>query len=371
MIIMPIVSLVLMPIVGPVIDRFSYKKIIILGQLFSIVSLIAYGATYATPYGQKHLFLNAVLIITALKITDQFVSTTQMAARHQLVLDDDLQAVTGYIGSANGATSLLSSVVGGAIYMLVPFPFFVFLEIVTELATLAITLTLDYNFNTQPTEVEEVVNDSGSFIDGIKYLYSRKSLFVFLLEALFLNFAISGVNVGLPILALKTLKLSSFEFGLIEGAASLGYILAGLVFAKMASPKYPLVLAYRTLFVNGALNMLEAGLLLLPLHNMGYFIGLAIFQLIVSATTVFINNPFFMIIQTDIPTQYQGRILNLDMSISMAIMPIATALFGLLYDLKGIELKGLITLVFFLVGTSIILINFLAPRISKVDYKKV
>jgi hypothetical protein len=294
-----------------------------------------------------------------------------MAARHQLVLDDDLQAVTGYIGSANGATSLLSSVVGGAIYMLVPFPFFIFLEVLTELATLVITLTLDYDFNTHMVEEEAVSEDSGSFIDGIKYLLSRKPLFVFLLEALFLNFVISGVNVGLPILALKSLRLSSFEFGLIEGAASLGYILAGLVFAKMATPKYPLMVAYRTLFVNGALNMLGAGLLLLPLHNWGYFIGLAVLQLIVSATTVFINNPFFMIIQTDIPTQYQGRILNLDMSISMAIMPIATALFGLLYDMQRVDLKALITLVFFLVGASIILINFLAPRISKVDYKKV
>ncbi|WP_253253945.1 MFS transporter [Enterococcus faecium] len=166
-VIQPILAIFLTPIVGPIVDRYDRKKVIIISQLVTLVILAIYGLYWGlSAHPQKGILLQSILLIIVLKTTDQFTYTAQQAAKPDLVLSDDLMKLASYLSMATSISSLLTGVLGAVLYTLLPFWLFVFIEILTEIMTLFITLTMDFRLvHSQEDQLKRATeSDKGSFL---------------------------------------------------------------------------------------------------------------------------------------------------------------------------------------------------------------
>ena len=233
-IVSPIMGLALLPLIGPIVDSFSKKKVIIVSQSITILSLIVYWILF--PQFSSHLFLPTVVLIVVLRGSDQFTSTARQAASIQLVLPDDLQKLSAYSQMSTSTATIVSSIFGAFLYTLLPFQLFILFELVTEVFTAITTSILDFRFNKQnDTElIKDTIEDAEKrslvlFKEGVTYIRNQKYLLFGMIVAVGINF-ISGIfSVGLPILVLQVFNLSNLHFGFAEAINGFGYVFGGLL----------------------------------------------------------------------------------------------------------------------------------------------
>jgi MFS family permease len=370
-IIMPIVALVLLPIVGPVTDKYPRKNIIVISQLVTIVALALYVLYWLT--GAKHFVIATVLLIIVTKATDQFTSNAQQAAKADLVLSDDLTKLAGYTATAQNVSMIVSSVLGAILFTMLSFHVFIAFELFTEVVTLLITLTLDFKLANDCKEAnlhEALENDKGSFKDGMYYISKQKYLFSFILIAIGLNFFSTALSVGMPVMLLKTLHLSNYQYGLTQSFFGGGMILGGIAIAKMKDPKHPFLLSYRLTFATATLLIVMGLCVFLPKNSWLITIYCGMLMLAFGIFIMLINTPPSVWMQKEIPSNMQGRVFNVDMSISMSIAPLGAVLFGLLFDLKLGNPSLLDFALLALAGIGSALVSLISVKIMNIDYAK-
>jgi len=172
--------------------------------------------------------------------------------------------------------------------------------------------------------------------EGFQYLIERKeikSLFVILIA---LNFVIGfSINVPLPFIINNVLKLSSKEFGIIQGAFPVG-VIAGALLVEKACKK---IAYYRLLRVLNCIMSLCMLLIALPVMPVGFELSYAGYLVYYSAVMIifgiiisFIDIPISYTMQSIIPEEYRGRVLSIGVSIGKTMLPAALILSGCLLN---------------------------------------
>lgn len=303
LIVWPIMSMLLMPIVGPVVDRYSRKKVIIISQLFTIFSMVLFTIYWLN--GPKHILAVVVVLKIAIQASDQFTSSAQQAAKVHLVLEDDLGKLAGYTSSASSLSGIISSVAGAALYAFLPFWLFIALEILTECITLLITLTLD--FSLVEKKEEKLDNDKGTFREGINYVRKQKFLFAFILMCTGLNFFSGVFQVGLPMLLIRDLGISNFQYGITESAFSIGMLISGFIIARMQQPHHPFLFSWRLSFLMSLMVGILGTVIFLPRIPWLVTIVISLMLVVYGFAQTLFNIPISVWLQKEIPSKIQGR----------------------------------------------------------------
>lgn len=367
-IISPIIGLVLLPFVGPIIDKYSKKRIIILSQSFTIVGLVAYGLLFS--YIQNYLLEASVVLIAILKISDQFTSTARQASTIHLVVEKHLSKLSAYSQMTSSTASVISSIFGAFFYTLLPFYLFILFELLTEVLTLILTSLL--NFNLQKVE-EKIVPQKQSqlmlFKEGLQFIKNQKFLLFGMILALSVNFFLGIFSVGLPILILQALEASNMQFGFGEAINGFGFLIGGIFIKKQQDVSTPIQNLYNKCLQLGLLITLFGFAVLLPSHFLGliatYFLMFVSGYLIVT-----LNVPYTVWLQKNIPHELQGRVFSVLSTCGMAIMPISILIFGYLFDLTAISNTLLCASIFSLTGLLLIVFTYLTGKLSKLNLKE-
>ncbi|GFH41484.1 MFS transporter [Lactococcus hodotermopsidis] len=326
----PIVSLILLPIVGTLIDKHSHKKIIIASQIFTILSLAIFIVLYRlvdTP------MLSVIFIITMLKISDLFTGNAYQAARVHLVLAKDLQKFLGYTQSAQSFSGLISPILSAILFTILPFELFVIVEIATEIVTLILTFSLDFDFN-QQEKAEKSEEMSYSFKDGLVYFMSKKLLWGMILISAPVNFFFGAITIGMPYMQIHVLGFSNLMYATVEIAMTLGFFIAGIRLGKSKQLRYPVLKSMKSLTLL-VVCLFLAGLI--PIVTKTLYLALSLYvilMLVLGVALVYTNTPLFGWIQKVVPSHLQGRVFTLMGTISQLLMPLGVLVFGMIYDLK-------------------------------------
>ena len=333
MVISPIVSIVLTPLAGHVVDRFDRKRIIGIVQVVSIFTLLAFAGLF-TRVEQILQLVIPVLII--LRIADMFFSGAYTAAMRGIVLDDQMAQLQSFLGAFSSVAGVLSPLLGAALYALLPMSTYILLVALCELIALLINLTIDFRFNPAIlTETAVAVSDGvwKSFREGFAYIRTRIDLVMLALTAMLVNFLMMAKGVGVPLLLINTFGMSDAQYGMIQMATSFGLLVVSVIYGILKfEPKRPVVLLYLIGIMMGLWVAADALPALFGLSTASAYYYFLMLSVVIGGTAALVNIPMMTYMQKQVPEHFKGRVFTLFSTVSMGLTPISILLYGALYE---------------------------------------
>lgn len=274
-----------------------------------------------------------LLIVATTSLNTRLFNITYLAAVSRLVSQPFIQKLNSLEQSSTSLANILGPIVAGALFALVPFPFFIGFEIGAEL--LVILIVGGMNFH--PIESEEKTgNDSDniwiSMKQGLAYVRKRRLILYLILFASVFNFLFGVVEVGFPYLIVHVLHLENLQYSLTEALFSLGMVAGGLAATKLKIEGNPAGMIGKALILEG----LPIIFILIPLMvRMDSWMATAVFCLVsftLAVTLVFVNVPMQTYLQQTVPANYQGRVFTIMIAGCTSLQPVGLFVYGLLFQ---------------------------------------
>jgi MFS family permease len=369
LIIVPLVTVILSPIVGRVIDSYDHKKIVVVAQSASILSILCFiiFGQFATG---KALLVVTFLLIVCLKVADEFILLTLVSSGINFVLAEHIQKMKSYQQIAANISRILAPIFGGFLFALVNFATFAWIEFSTEFISLILIGLLNFKLvqSAKSAASEEVTEDT-SFKASLKWLKTQPYLNGLILLSSIINAVDTVVMIGLPIIVLTILKMPQASYAFLMSAMVVGELLSSLMVARRKPAQKPLKILLPFCFIT-TLILLVLGFA--PFLDTGkHFLSYGLL-LIVAFAIPFIECFYIIPLQvwytTEIPEKIQGRMFALSGALISFAMPIGTLFFSFGYELKFANLM-VINLILILIAFTIKMLLFAYFKfIKKMDF---
>jgi DHA3 family multidrug efflux protein-like MFS transporter len=369
---------------GSLVDRYPKKTAMLLSSAVSLVLYSLAGLLYlATP---RDTFADArslaLLLLIVLTLVGAIVGNVRTIALSTLVTimvpEPRRDKANGLVGTANGVAFFIASIISGLVIGVLGMGWMLALAIILTALVIGHLLTLHLAtpasaFRPAGHADDTRADDDSTRIDltgtirGIRAVPGLAALLVF---QTFNNF-LGGVFMAL--MDAYGLSLVSVEvWGAFFGVLSLGFIVGGLVVARVGLGPNPL----RTLLLVNVIMWATCILFPLQASIVPLVVGMAIWLCLIPAAEAAEQT----ILQKLIPLERQGRVFGFAQSVEQAAAPLTAFLVGPLAELvfipfmttgAGVDLIGGwfgtgtdrgIALVFMVAGVLGLLVTLLALR---------
>ena len=254
------------------------------------------------------------------------------------VLDTHLPNLEG-IGGANGLKRLASSTqfitsgvnilapsIGGVLINIFSVRIFVWVNVVSFLASAFGEIFLKYCVKENPQKKEKPEEKRGS---TLLWLFGHKGFRPFLLGDALTNFCVTaGISVAVPFLVTNVLGISSSGYGLITSCLGVGSVVSALYQTKYpckTSLQYP----YGKVGNIGAVMLLICLVTLLPGHPIGSVAALCALEFAVGWLSVAINVKTITTFQLYVDDSVRGKVLGTLTAVSYILIPLSLILAGM------------------------------------------
>jgi MFS family permease len=325
------------PFAGVLADKINKKLIVVTMDALSGSLLI--GLFLYTGTGE--LTLLAIYISTfAITAFTTIFNASMESGIPNMVTEDNLMNINSVSKIIDSVSQILGPMIGGIIFLAADIRMFILINGLSFLFSAGLEVFIDFELNCkEPEEKRNIteINFLEYIKDALKYMLGQQQIIGLFIIFVFLNFFISlSVSVPLPFVVNEVLRLNSRQFGMIQGAFSVGAIVGALLVKKMN--KGIRHNSYFILMSNlVSISIIMIGLpLLFPKLNVSasiYFLFYCLIMILLGTVISLIDIPFLFIIQINIPDCYRGRVLGLGMSIVKIVTPIAYLLSGTLINL--------------------------------------
>ncbi|MFD1176392.1 MFS transporter [Paenibacillus puldeungensis] len=345
-------SLLLQLFIGPFIDRWSRKWVMIISQWTrGIVFLIPLIAIYTETLLPWHIYL--VQIVVGL-ITPLYVPANQ-AITPTLVSKEHLQTANAYIDGTVRLMTFMAPIVGGLVVE--------YIGVTLTISLVSILLGISGFALLFIQESRTIQNIRKSWLkefgEGISYFFTQP---VVVWLGVFLAFVQFGVGVTmvttLPYIT-GELKGSYAEYGYFMAGFPIGYILGVFLVGKI-------VYKSRRVLMLGALFI--GGLTFITLFfNTSIALGIAT-EIVGGVVMAVFGVHNTTICQQTVPNHLMGKVVSVRLLIIRGVMPLGVLVGGLLSDMWGVRP------LYLFIGTiicTVSLLGIMLPYFKFIDGKTV
>lgn len=331
LLIQPVVNLIFSPVVGYLVDNYSHKTICIWAQIISILLASIFITFFNQSASLKWQLILIGIITVGLAICDNFQSTAYKASTVEMVVEQHQQKLVAYEQFISAAVTILAPIIGGTIYGLYSISIIGMGEAVGELVSLILLLCLDFKLvrNINLTE-----NKKGtirkSFVEGINYIRHDRRLSALLRFAIFANFALAAIEVGLPVIMVNNLKISSKIYGITDSFLAIGMLIMSLIIGSIKIKNYLRFTGYLGLI----LTIIFSIFAITSLNN-NYLLVTIIFSICMLGIGIIlagVNLPYAMYVRTKVEENKQGRVGATTSALVAILSPVSYALFGAMFN---------------------------------------
>ncbi|MFE6707579.1 MFS transporter [Bacillus thuringiensis] len=347
----PLISLLLTPLVGHIADNFSRKIIVQVAQIFSVLSLILFFIFSKTF--NSYMYITIIILLIVLHMCDKFLSVAFNASISSLVLDKDIQRTNSYLQMSSSLSMILAPVFGSMLFAYQEFSTFVLTIIFTEALSFFINIIINFNFNKNVNESNEHLKNEESiwlsFRSGLNYIKGNSIITFVIGIAVFVNLFITALFIGLPYVAIKIFQVNDIQYGLIESGIAIGIFIAGIIMGIKKDVEDPLGNLQLGIIGIGLLVSLISIPFIFPLSSTWITIYYFIINALIGGITTSVNVPIMVILHKTIKEEYKGRVFSIFFTSVQLFNPIGIFVFGILFE------KINPNMVFICVGISMLL----------------
>ena len=220
-------SLIVGLFAGVFVDRFDRKKIMIVSDMVN--ALIIFLIPFVLPLGIAWLYVMVMLSTASV----QFFAPAHTSVLPEIASDEELAAANSFIAISNFGSSAIGYALAGLIAARFPIEWAFYLDAFSfVISAVFISLTQIQSLDVEGETSLALVFEN--MIEGVRYIRESKVLRSLLF--LYIPFVLGAYlwNTLLLPFAEQALGASEFEFGLMEGLTSVGFVLSSLMMARIA-----------------------------------------------------------------------------------------------------------------------------------------
>ncbi len=348
----------LSPFIGPLVDRWNRRLILIVADSFITLLALALVGLFAFDLLEVwHIYV--LMFLRA--IGDNFHRPAMTASTSLMVPKEHLTRIQGVNQTLNGGLNIISAPLGALLLEYLPMQGIVAIDVITALFAI---LPLFFVHIPQPErDAAEDGSPTTFFHDlaaGFHYVLTWPGLLIILIMATMINFLLAPATSLLPLLVKNHFSGGAIQLGWLNSIFGVGVIVGGIILGVWGGFKRRIVTAMAGLIGIGA------GTLLLGLAP-GSVFSLALVAMAITGVMIPIaNGSIGGILQASVDPKMQGRVFSLTGSAATAMMPLGLALAGPLSDAFGIQIwfaiGGVVTA---LMGIS----GFFIPALMQIENK--
>ncbi len=317
---------VLGPFIGPYIDRWNRKRIMILADAsISLLTLVLAVLFWFNVIQIWHIYV----AMAGRAIGQSFHYPASAAAVTMIVQEKNLTRAAGLNQIIQGIISIAGPPAGAFLFGILPIQGVLAVDIVT--AVIAILCLLPVAIpNPKPVADKPSTSIIFEMMDGFRYIWKWKGLTGLIGLSAIISVFIAPAIALLPIMVNQALGGDVLKLGWLEAAFGVGIIVGGLLLGVWPGFKKRIITCLTGVILCG-LAAVTMGL-----TSRGWFpVGLAS-SFVVGFGMSFANGPITAILQATVEKNMQGRIFSLMGSVSSAIVPIGLIIAGPTSDAIGI-----------------------------------
>lgn len=313
------------PFAGTYVDRHNRKRIIVVSDIICGAFVTFVGI--ATIMGIVKVWMVVVAGIIIGTCTC-FFNPAVDSTMPEIVPKDKLIRANSAFSSMNTATGIISNALGGFIFKIIGAPFIFLFNglsyIFSGISEMFITIPVKESNNLKLSFFQDMKV-------GINYIIRNKGLKNLYITIAVLNFFASmGTVLLIPLFNLN----KSFGPGLYgiamafsTGGMLLGFLLLPVIEAKKLK-KFPIFI------LSGMIQTFS--MVLVPMVSKFYIVAILFF--INGVGIAIINSIIQVSLQKSVPQEYRGKVFGFRRMLSASLIPIATALGGVLGEFISVKL---------------------------------
>lgn len=331
LLIQPLINLLLSPLVGYFVDKYDHKKICVLSQITSIGLDLTFILLFI-QFSMLSFQLWFIGIITInLAICDNFQATAYKASTMQMVVEDHRQQLVAYEQFISASVSILTPILGGIVYSIFSINMIGIVGFSGEVIALFLLLFLNFKLVKIGTNsLENITSIKKSFSEGLKYIFHNKKLISLLYFAIFANFALGAIEVGLPVIMINSLKISSKIYGLTDSFLAVGMLIMSIVITSINIRNYLKFTGYLGLLLTSLFIIFATFSLSKNIYLIVSVFSICMFG--IGTILAAANLPYAMYVRTKIPENKQGRVGATTSAIVSVLSPISYIFFGMTFS---------------------------------------
>jgi DHA3 family macrolide efflux protein-like MFS transporter len=312
------------PFIGPLIDRWNRRHVMIVADSLIALATALLAALFALGIAEAwHIYV----IMFARSVGGAFHWPAMQASTTLMVPGKHYSRIAGLNQSLQGAASLVGPAIGALLIEILPMQGVLAVDVLT--AAIAV-LPLLFIAIPQPKSVARAMPSfRQDFVEGFRFLTAWPGLIGVALIASFLNFLLAPAGSLIPLLVTKHFGGGAYHLAGLQMASGVGVIAGGLILTAWGGFKRRMATAmFGVIF-------LGVGAIVLGLAPASLF-ALAIFAVLLTGLMQPIANGSIMAaLQASTPPDMQGRLFSLLGSAAGAMMPLGLFLAGQLADRLG------------------------------------
>ena len=326
-------AVVLGPFIGPFIDRWNRKKIMIYGDLATaLLTVVLVALFYTNTIQVWHIYV----IIAGRSISGSFQHPALGASIPMIVPEKHLARANGLVMSLQGAINIVGPPAGAFLMEALEMQWVLSVDIIT--AAIAIGFLLPLGIPQPPrTTLSVKPNIIGDMMQGFRYIASWRGLMLLLILFAVLNFCAAPGNSLMPLFVTRYLGGEVLKLGWLQTAVGAGIVIGGLILGVWGGFKRRIVTSFTFIIIQSIAIMVFS----FTTESL-YFLGLAM-VFAAGVCSSFISGPITAIFQSVVEKDVQGRFFAMMGSISGAMIPLGLAVTGPLADAIGVRLTFLIS----------------------------
>lgn len=329
--------IILGPFAGVLADRVDRKKLSIILDIFSGVTVfLLLGISYTLGLKLIFIYISGFILSTI----NVFYDTALTSSLPNLVTDKRLMKINSYSAATASLSGVLSPILAGIIYGLVPISLFLIINGVSFIFSSVLEIFISFNLNKE-LEVSSKTAMTFSVLkieirEIIDFIRRQKVIYSLLKYILMINFFLSAsISVVYPYMINNVLKMSSSEFGIFQGCYFVGMIVWSILIGNQKEKKI------NVKSLAAKITLLGVIFILLGVPTIGIYvfkiklilIGYNVILLFtVGATLVAMNIPILVSMQRLTPEKLRGRITGILGTLTSGITPLGIILAGLAID---------------------------------------
>lgn len=345
----------LSPFIGPLVDRFNKKALLIIPDLIAAVFAVLLFIS-GTFFHQLPIWLIfAALLVRS--VAQTFQMPTIQSILPIMVPDNQLTRANGQLGMVQSANMIISPALGAFLFAVLPLPWLILLDVLGAVIGVALLMVVHIPVTTHAVEQVHVLSDTKL---GLQQLIQNRGLWaITIIGALFTLLFMPAVSLY-PLMTMSYFHGTVSQAGLIEMVYAGGMLTGGALisfFGKWSDRIKLVLLAYAVIGITiGASG-------LLPGNQIGFYWFVAL-NVLAGIATPFFNTLLMAMIQQSYPPQQLGRIMGIINALLSLTGPVGLIFAGPLADVIGVEKLFIIAGV----GTLLCgLITYLLPQARQYD----